>query len=202
MLRALIPDPAELARRIEADPGNVRDLITRALSDPDPAVLHQLYDGAYQAGATAAADVIGHPVEAPATFELDELYATGEEVWQRVADWTGDEIATAVTDALADDRATLTVSKLAETIGGILDNTDRAQMIAQTEVTRAMTTAALDTYGRFGAERIEFLSAEDGKVCSLCGGNENQGPIPIGDTFKNGMPPVHPRCRCTVLPAK
>lgn len=199
MLRALVPNPAEVARKILADPGNARDIIARALADPDPSVLQQLYDGAYQAGLAAATDVLGAAVEAPDEFELDELYATGEAVWQRIADWTGDEIATAVADALKDESTT--VAKLAETIGGILDNTARAHTVAQTEVTRAMTTAALDTYGRFGSQQIEFLSADDGKVCPRCDANEEQGAIPIGSTFRNGMPPVHPRCRCTVLPA-
>jgi SPP1 gp7 family putative phage head morphogenesis protein len=199
MLRALVPNPAEAARKLVADPGNARDIIARAIADPDSTVLNQLYDGAYQAGATAAADVLGEVVPVPATFELDELYATGEQVWQRIADWTGDEIATAVTDGLKD--TDITVSKLAETIGDILDDTERARTVAQTEVTRAMTTAALDTYGRFGSKQIEFLSANDGKVCPACDANEEQGAIPIDGTFKNGMPPVHPRCRCTVLPA-
>jgi hypothetical protein len=155
-------------------------------------VLNQLYDGAYAAGAQAAADVLGEAVPVPEAFELDDLYATGEAVWQRIAAWTSDEIATAVTDGLKD--STTTVSKLAETIGGILDNPDRAFTVAQTEVTRAMTTAARDTYQRFGSKQIEFLSANDGKVCPACDANEDQGAIPIGDTFKNGMPPVHPRC--------
>ena len=48
---------------------------------------------------------------------------------------------------------------------------------------------------------VEFLATDDGKVCPLCIANEEQGPIPIDAEFEHGAPPVHPRCRCALLPA-
>lgn len=70
----------------------------------------------------------------------------------------------------------------------------------ETEATRAMTEAAYASYREFGVQWVEFLTADDDRVCVLCGTNEAQGAIPITANFHNGTPPVHPRCRCAVAP--
>jgi SPP1 gp7 family putative phage head morphogenesis protein len=73
---------------------------------------------------------------------------------------------------------------------------DRAFVIANTETNRAMTTATLSTYDQNGVDQWEFLSEDD--ACPICDDLS-------GQTFDTGSdsdnaPPIHPSCRCTVLP--
>jgi SPP1 gp7 family putative phage head morphogenesis protein len=74
-------------------------------------------------------------------------------------------------------------------------------MVASTETTRVVTAGQMDSYLSLGVTWVEFLSAEDAQVDSLCNENEEHGAIPIWDQFPNGSPPVHPNCRCTIVPA-
>lgn len=203
MLRALVPDPKALARKVVAEPGKVRSLVKKAMADPDPSALEKLYRDAYKAGETAAKALVSTaakaaPEETPSA--LAKLLEAAGEIWQSIAGWTSDRIATVVTDALsADEHAD--VASIAKQIDQIVSDPDRAHLIAQTECTRAMTGAAMATYKDFGTERIEFLTADDTDVDDLCAENEDHGPIPIDGEFPHGIPPVHPRCRCTVIPA-
>lgn len=203
MLRALVPDPKALARKVIAEPGKVKSLVRKAMADPDPSALEKLYRDAYKAGETAAKALVGTAAKAASTdtpSALAELLKAAGEIWQSIAGWTSDRIATVVTEALAGDEHA-DVRSIAKQIDAIVADPDRAYMIAQTECTRAMVGAAMATYTDFGVERIEFLTADDEDVDEECGENEDQGPIAIDKQFKNGMPPVHPRCRCTVIPA-
>jgi SPP1 gp7 family putative phage head morphogenesis protein len=205
MLRAQVPNVTALAKAVVAEPGKVKTLVRKAMADPDPSALEALYRKAWKAGTTAAEAITGTAKADAATATpsvLAELLKLAGAIWGSIADWTGDRIATVVTEALSsDDHAD--VRSIAKQINAVLDDPDRAHMIAQTECTRAMTGAALATYKDFGAEQIEFLTADDTDVDDLCAANEDHGPIDIdGGTFPNGMPPVHPRCRCTVIPAE
>jgi hypothetical protein len=49
---------------------------------------------------------------------------------------------------------------------------------------------------------VEWVTAEDGRVCEFCDANEAAGPQFPGQTFPSGatQPPQHPRCRCAILP--
>lgn len=201
MLRALVPDVGKLADKLIAKPGSVKALVKAAMADPDPSALEKLYRDAYAAGAKAAAAVTKADTDTDTDAgPLTELLKLAGEIWQAIAGWTSDRIATVVTTALADgDHAD--VRSIAKQINEVVDDPDRAHMIAQTECTRAMVKAAHATYVDAGVEHIEFLTADDDLVDDECAANEDQGPIPIGSKFEHGMPPVHPRCRCTIIPA-
>lgn len=201
-LRALV-DPAALATAVVAEPAKVAALVKAAMDTPDPAALEKLYRDAWKAGTAAAEAVVGTSKADSATGTpsvLAELLEVAGAIWQGIAGWTSDRIATVVTEALSGDEPA-DVRSITKLINEIVDDPDRAHMIAQTECTRAMTGAALATYADYGTEKIEFLSADDELVDDECAENEDQGAIPIGASFKHGLPPVHPRCRCTVIPA-
>ena len=181
--------------------------VREALATPDPTALKTLYRDAFTAGAKAARALVSARSKADDDSDegavdsgtLDSLLASGDEIWTEIASWTSDRVATIVVEQAVSSEST--VATIARAIADVVDDPDRAEMIAQTETTRAMTMAAVSTYGQLGAERIEFLATDDDRTCPLCGANEDQGPIPIGEKFENGMPPCHPRCRCTVIPA-
>lgn len=94
--------------------------------------------------------------------------------------WTPNEIKEEIADAIDDD-------------------SDRALTIAQTEMSRAVTTASRELYEESGVELVEWLVADP---CDLCQENADVSPIGIGDTFPSGdtEPPAHPNCVCDIAP--
>jgi hypothetical protein len=79
----------------------------------------------------------------------------------------------------------------------IINEVDRAELIAQTESVAAWN-ASLMQYGsetEAVGKTWETAGAED-----ECADDEDQGPIPIDDEFGSGdsEPPAHPRCRCSL----
>jgi SPP1 gp7 family putative phage head morphogenesis protein len=91
---------------------------------------------------------------------------------------------------------------IAEAIEGELTDPSRAEMIATTELARAMSAASLGTYLANGIEAVEWISAGDGRVCNPCQINVEAGPRRPGSFFPSGesAPPGHPWCRCALVP--
>jgi SPP1 gp7 family putative phage head morphogenesis protein len=96
----------------------------------------------------------------------------------------------------------LSVQDLAERLEAVLDNPRNAELVAQAEIARAQSSAAMRVYAENGTRDVEWSTAEDAKVCPRCDANAAQGGVPIGTAFVSGavMPPQHPRCRCALLP--
>ena len=80
----------------------------------------------------------------------------------------------------------------------------RSELIARTETANALSQASLDTMEDMGIDGKEWITAGDDRVSDECEGNENEGVIPVGQTFSGGVmaPPQHPDCRCTLAPAR
>ena len=111
-----------------------------------------------------------------------------------VADSKMDDLAQAISEGV---RAGEPVDTVARDLPGILDVKNRAEMIAHTEIARAVSAASMDRYSDAGVTRTEWLTApDDGRVCVACQANRDAGPIPTGDLFPSGVPspPGHPRC--------
>lgn len=80
----------------------------------------------------------------------------------------------------------------------------RAEMIARTETSEALSQASLDSMNDMGIDGKEWITAGDDRVSDECLGNEAEGVIPVGQAFSSGVmaPPEHPDCRCTIAPAR
>ncbi|MFJ4787569.1 phage portal protein [Streptomyces sp. NPDC088794] len=91
---------------------------------------------------------------------------------------------------------------IARNISGILSNPARAEMIATTELARAVSAASLSTYRVNGIEYVEWITAVDERVCPLCMSNTEAGALRLETQFPSGvyMPPAHPFCRCALMP--
>jgi len=76
----------------------------------------------------------------------------------------------------------------------------RAEVVAHTELARAMGVASMDTYR---ANDIAGKSWLTWKPCPICEQNEAAGVIPLEAAFPGGVqaPPQHPRCRCSLAPS-
>ena len=107
-------------------------------------------------------------------------------------------------------REGLSMADIADQISGVPEQ--RAEMIARTEVSRAMNGSNYEAWRAMGASHIEWFLAPG--ACSLCQGIEARGPKPIGEPFalageivggkKVGRtvlyPPAHPNDRCSSGP--
>jgi len=80
----------------------------------------------------------------------------------------------------------------------------RSELIARTETANALSQASLDTMEDMGIDGKEWITAGDDRVSEECEGNENEGVIPVGQTFSGGVmaPPQHPDCRCVIAPSR
>lgn len=107
-----------------------------------------------------------------------------------------DRIGTALATGLEKG---FTTKQTAQMIDTIIDDPSQAMVIAQTEMSRAMSVASRDAYERAQVEQVEWLVAEG---CELCQENADASPIGIGDTFPSGdsEPPAHPNCMCALVP--
>ena len=77
----------------------------------------------------------------------------------------------------------------------------RAGVIAQTEIINAHAEGQLDAFKQLGIKKVdaevEWLTANDGKVCDDCASME-------GEVYAveeaHGLIPLHPNCRCCWKP--
>lgn len=86
------------------------------------------------------------------------------------------------------------ITKRIQEVTGLAKN--KAVTIARTETLRAGNAASIDRYKRVEIERVEWVSALDDRICEECESLH-------GETFDiDNIPdlPVHPNCRCTVVP--
>lgn len=106
-----------------------------------------------------------------------------------------DRIGTALADSIA---AGFSPARAAKVITEKIGDPARALTIAITEQNRAMSLAAMENYQNGGVEKVEWSGANP---CDICAPNEGQ-IVPTGEAFNSGdtEPPVHPNCRCAVLP--
>ena len=89
-------------------------------------------------------------------------------------------------------------SSLKVGLEAVLQDAQRAMTISRTEISRALNVSCRENYQDLGVEKYEWLALEP---CDDC--EENDGVvIALGDEFPSGdtEPPVHPNCRCTILP--
>ena len=117
------------------------------------------------------------------------------------------------------------INKLRDELAGAYGGWDktRATMIARTETIRSSNAGAVMSYRQAGIEYKQWFTAEDGRVCGYCqemhnkivGVSENywamgdemtvevedQKPTTMTFSYEDiGAPPLHPNCRCTILP--
>lgn len=192
-----------------------REAVTSALTE----VLDGVYTDGYAIGAASAQAVL----EGETTAQMGG-WAAGDEEAARlllsdlgdgsglrtllnqagitirsVADTRLEELGRVLADGVAHGNSP---DEIAKAIKGVLDNKSRAHMIATTELNRAVSAATLGRYQKAGRKATEWATADDDRVCPICMGNEEHGPVPIGEPFPGGQlhPPGHPYCRCALLP--
>lgn len=83
---------------------------------------------------------------------------------------------------------------------------NQTKNIARTETLRASNAGQLDAYKQSGVvESKQWYTARDASVCAECAALDGQVTTLSGSFFKSDylggeQPPLHPRCRCVMLP--
>ncbi|WP_050049744.1 minor capsid protein [Halostagnicola sp. A56] len=83
----------------------------------------------------------------------------------------------------------------------------RSTVLARTETINAHTQATIERYRQQGVDsvglepEVQVQTAGDQRVCSQCASVAQGGPWTL-DEFEGSenQPPIHPQCRCTVIP--
>lgn len=108
-----------------------------------------------------------------------------------IADTTLDRMGTLLAQGAASGQS---VDAIARSLYDLVDNPDRAYMIANTELARATSAASLDTYQANGVEQWNWLLSPD--ACPDCQDEQDANPHSLDDD----PPPLHPNCRCSSSP--
>lgn len=112
-----------------------------------------------------------------------------------ITDTNLDRIGEALAQALARGDSVDTITQaIGDMVGG--ENDQRAEMIARTEVSRAMGQATADTYRQNGIAEVDLLVMDP---CPICEAIADDNPHPIADVAEIA-PPRHPNCRCALGP--
>jgi SPP1 gp7 family putative phage head morphogenesis protein len=105
------------------------------------------------------------------------------------------DIGNAIGEAIA---LGLSPTQAATLINRSIADPSRALTIAITEQNRAISYATISRYQEAGLQEMEWVTSDP---CDLCADNDGE-VVEIGGMFPSGdtQPPVHPHCRCALLP--
>ena len=76
----------------------------------------------------------------------------------------------------------------------------RAYLIARTELHRARQQAAMDVYRANNIKLVKWIAISDSRICHECASREGR-VFNINSVSEDWLPPIHPRCRCRVVPS-
>jgi SPP1 gp7 family putative phage head morphogenesis protein len=92
---------------------------------------------------------------------------------------------------------------ITDTLGRFIPAKRRAEMLARTEIIRAHHQAKVAEMKSWEVEGVyvvaELATAKDGRVCPDCAGLEGK-QYSLEEAER--LIPVHPNCRCTIVPVK
>ena len=205
-------EAAELIVRkvLEAAKGRT-DAMSAALRDLyGDAFLQGSYDAAHAAGATIASSLAHVSESPPATYwdtwtpgyggaaaqaadgKMAEALSKLDINIQGMTDTSIERIGNQVAAGLEKG---LSIQETAKEVTQVVGDPARAEMIANTEMCRASTTASEQTYEEAGVEQVEWMAEAD--ACPDCEANEDGNPY---DLDSAPSPPEHPNCRCALAP--
>jgi 8-oxo-dGTP pyrophosphatase MutT (NUDIX family) len=226
----LAAHPADGAKRTKAETAALAAALTAAalahledqgldLTGPAAATLQGLYADAYLIGAASGNAVIDggkptltgwKPGDTDQAHHLIEALAlgTGLAALLMRAPETAAAMSNTRMAALAAALATGAASGqsaaiIAGSLIAVLGAAWRSLTAAVSEVTSGSSAGASDTYQRRDVTLVRWALDPSSKSCPVCIGNANAQPRALGRTWPSGdaNPPIHGRCRCSLIPA-
>lgn len=211
----------------------VTDLLDWSAYDEEmqKALAPYIYAVLVDAGADAI-EVLGLPATTydPFTPALRKYQETRSvKVAKDINDETEKQLRASLVEGINQGEGTYEIRARIEAVMGTA-TTQRADLIAQTEVARAQSFADVEAWGQSGVvEAKEWYTAADERTCKFCGPmhgrvlsltanyfdkgdiqtetGTNRNGKRTTSTYKHDYddvqgPPLHPRCRCTLLPVR
>ena len=185
------------------------------------AVLGKLWPEGWVLGQQAARAVVGaaevdwrgwtpgdhRAAEAIAGAELRRLLDESGIRIRSIAETRLEELADVLEQTLASDVTAipaegpqppvLSVGDLTRQLRDVLDRPGNAELVAWTEIARAQAEGARAAYAEAGHPEEDLITAHYARVCPHCEELAAANPHALGSIAM----PVHPRCRCAILPA-
>lgn len=124
-----------------------------------------------------------------------------DEKWS-LPDSTRDMIRSTIANGMADNLSAEDIADQLEEAYAF--SSERADLIAMTEIAQANSEGALDGYREAADIGVKvqksWLMLED--ACDVCQENADEGAIDLEEEFPSGdmTPPGHPNCRCVLVP--
>jgi SPP1 gp7 family putative phage head morphogenesis protein len=116
-----------------------------------------------------------------------------QRVWENVEDLIN-TLNDGLIDCVITGKKTSQLKKALRERFGVSYN--RADTIVRTEMSHIQNTAAQQRYKDYGIREVEVWADKDERLCDVCG-KLHQKRYGINDP---SPVPVHPRCRCSVIP--
>lgn len=179
---------------------------------------NKFIEDAYTMGAEHAQTLL--PFETEIQFDspafrssLRQLYIRNYELLRDVSNDMSSEIRDELVEGFQQGE---NPTEIARSITDRVDSVGkyRSTLIARTEVINAHSEGSLDHYERANVEgvslRSELITADDDRTCKICKEIEDMGVFSISEMRNKVVsvfgkaysikPPVHPQCRCAILP--
>ena len=126
---------------------------------------------------------------------LAQLLNSADIVIQGIADTQINRIGDAIADGIGQN---LSVDEIAALVDAIINDLDRAMLITETELSRALTAARREAYTFNNVTMVRWLHQPG--ACDNCMMNVAVSPLPLRSSWPSGDVPVHPNCRCVEAP--
>lgn len=149
----------------------------------------------------------------PHRSSLQELYTRSYRLLQGVTNDMSRQIRDELVEGLRDgdhsSQISRSISDRVQKVGK-----HRSTLIARTEVINAYSEGSLNQFEEADVEGVaiqaEIVTAEDERVCEICKAVADMGVFPLSDVRNSSVeaagrtvnvkPPIHPRCRCALVP--
>ena len=148
--------------------------------------LSGIYAEASSAGITSIASMLGI-ADSSAGKYIANVLQNSASILNGIDQTTKEMIISALQDGLVNGNST---DQISTSINDVVDNQQRAELIAVTEVNRAYNAGIIDMLANSGATQFNWIVRENG--CTVC--SEQEGAHDIGDD----TPPLHPNCQCDI----
>lgn len=135
--------------------------------------------------------------EGPADWRvIDSLKVRNLSALRGITDEMNKKIISELTDGINKGES---IPKLAKRISESVNSIGikRATVMARTETLYAFNNAAELRYSQAGIEVLEWLTAHDDRLCPRC---QPLDGVQFRVDSRHERPPLHPNCRCTVIP--
>lgn len=186
----------ELARVAQDGAGNAVAQVLQFQSDTTDEALDAMLSQANEAAVAWAQERAGALVGMKKDPDTGEWVENPNPAWS-IDETTREEVNTLVGQATEEGWSNDELADALEESGAF--SSARAEMIARTETAMADVQGNLAGWKESGVVEGKEWSVSQDEVCDEC--NALDGVVvPLDGSFPNGDPPLHPNCRCDVLP--